>query len=95
MPQRYIFAHLIFARVMVLGLTPLLAEVDAQTRIAFSSDRNGNWDIYVMDTDGKNPRNLTNHPDDDTAPTWFGSAFAVAPTGKKSTRWGWLKQADR
>ena len=30
--------------------------------IAFSSERDGNYEIYVMDTKGKNLQNLTNHP---------------------------------
>jgi Tol biopolymer transport system component len=30
-------------------------------RIAFASQRHCNWDIYVMDADGKNPVNLTNN----------------------------------
>ena len=66
-------------------------------RIAFVSNRTRDFnpDIYVMDADGKNPRNLTNHLEDDTAPAWFGSAFTVAPAGKKLTIWGRLKQVDR
>ena len=66
-------------------------------RIVFVSDReeDANPEIYVMNADGSNPRNLTNHPEDDTAPAWFGSAFAVAPAGKKLTIWGRLKQVDR
>jgi len=31
-------------------------------RIAFMSDRDGNWDIYIMDRDGNNLQNLTNSP---------------------------------
>ena len=109
--------------------------------IAFSSENDGNFDIYVMDADGGNPRRLTNHPEDDWDSSWspdgkritftsdrdrnfeiyvmdanggniqnltnlrFGddsqpacftpnlaiAPAAVAPTGKKPTRWGWLK----
>jgi Tol biopolymer transport system component len=29
------------------------------TRIAFASNRDGDWDIYVMDADGGNVRRLT------------------------------------
>ena len=66
-------------------------------QIVFVSDReaDGNHEIYVMNADGSNPRNLTNHPEDDSAPAWFGSAFVVAPAGKKLTIWGRLKQVER
>ena len=66
-------------------------------QIVFVSDRevDGNHEIYVINADGSNPRNLTNHPEDDSAPAWFGSAFAVAPAGKKLTIWGQLKQVER
>ena len=66
-------------------------------RIVFSSDRKGNhedYEIYVMDADGGNLQNLTNNPHSDGGPAWFGPAFAVAPTGKKFTTWGRLKQID-
>ena len=64
-------------------------------RIAFSSDRGGNRQIYVMDTDGGNQQQLTNHPRNNIGPAWFVPAFAVAPAGKKFTMWGRLKQVDR
>ena len=38
--------------------------------IAFQSWRDRNYEIYVMDADGENPRNLTNHPFKDTEPSW-------------------------
>ena len=46
--------------------------------ISFSSNRTGNYDIYIIDTNGKNPRNLTNHPAYDSTATWApnGRAFA-------------------
>ena len=61
------------------------------------SDRevDGNPDIFVMDADGDNPKNLTNHPEDDLAPAWFGTPFSVAPAGKTLTLWGRIKQTDR
>ena len=61
------------------------------------SDRaaDANPDIYVMNADGSNPQNLTNHPEDDLAPAWFGPAFAVGPAGKKLTIWGQVKQGNR
>ena len=31
-------------------------------RIAFTSNRDGNYEIYVMNADGSHPRNVTSHP---------------------------------
>ncbi len=55
-------------------------------RIAFISDRDRHprrripdWfasEIYVMDADGGNQQNLTNHPSDDSSPSW-------SPDGKR------------
>jgi Tol biopolymer transport system component len=39
-------------------------------RIAFTSDRDGNDEIYVMDQNGAGQMNLTNDPADDSHPTW-------------------------
>ena len=41
-----------------------------QRQIAFSSDRDGNREIYVMDADGGNLRRLTDHPAWDGHPYW-------------------------
>ena len=46
------------------------------TKIAFASYRDENFEIYVMNADGKNSKNLTLHLDDDTFPTW-------SPDGRK------------
>ena len=76
MYRGYNLAHLILAVVVVLGLTLLMVCVDAQARIAFMSDRDWNWEIYVMDNHGGNQRNLTNNPADDRDPSW-------SPDGKR------------
>jgi Tol biopolymer transport system component len=70
-------------------------------RIIFVSTRHGNPEIYTMNADGpQQVRRLTKNPFADRDPTWFDPAFAVAPfavapTGKKITIWGWLKQVDQ
>ena len=53
MQRRTNLTPLILAIVGVLGLTLLMVCVDAQAQIVFSSHRDGNWEIYVMDTDGQ------------------------------------------
>jgi Tol biopolymer transport system component len=45
-----------------------LLSTPSPTRIAFMSDRDGNWEIYIMDRDGGNPINLTNSPARDGIP---------------------------
>jgi Tol biopolymer transport system component len=40
------------------------------SKIAFVTDRDGNFEIYVMDANGTNPVNLTSNAADDTAPAW-------------------------
>ena len=47
-----------------------------RTKIAFTSLRDGNSDIYVMDGDGGNQRRVTLHPARDSLPAW-------SPDGKK------------
>jgi Tol biopolymer transport system component len=41
-----------------------------RTRIAFSSNRNGNYDIYLMDSDGQRLRRLTSSPAHEGDPAW-------------------------
>jgi Tol biopolymer transport system component len=46
------------------------------SRIAFQSDRDGNFEIYVMNADGSSLTRLTNHSSTDVDPTW-------SPDGRK------------
>ena len=39
-------------------------------RIAFTSMRDGNYEVYVMDIDGGNVRRITNHEERDDYATW-------------------------
>ena len=40
------------------------------SRIAFTSDRDGNLEIYVMNADGSGLTNLTNNPAEDLMAAW-------------------------
>jgi len=39
-------------------------------RIIFESNRDGNWEIYIMDSDGQNQARLTQNNHDDRRPCW-------------------------
>ena len=45
--------------------------------IAFSSDRNGNLDVYVVPTEGGQPKQLTFHSADDNVLGWTPDSHAV------------------
>src|SRR5207244_7729324 len=54
-------------------------------RIAFESFLDGNWEIYVMDGDGKNVRNLTNAPNAaDQSPSWSPDGQWIAFQSNRS-----------
>ncbi|MFC1572128.1 protein kinase [Candidatus Eisenbacteria bacterium] len=60
------------------------------TRIAYESDKSGDYEVYIVDTHGGNPFQLTNDPGADGSPSWFpdGSALAFASDrGKGSGVW--------
>jgi TolB protein len=38
--------------------------------IAFQTNRDGNWEIYIMNADGSEPVNLTKNLFDDEMPYW-------------------------
>jgi Tol biopolymer transport system component len=46
--------------------------------IAFSSDRSGNEDVWIMDADGTNLHDLTNDPANDTDPSWSPDGTQLA-----------------
>ena len=85
MQRRYNLTRLILAVVVALVLTSLMVVVDAQARIAFTSNRDGRahvkngfptTDIFVMDADGGNLQRRTNTPGFDNHPSW-------SPDGKR------------
>ena len=49
-----------------------------KSRIVFTSTRDGNLEIYVMDADGGNQERLTNNPAHDVEPDWFPDGRKIA-----------------
>ena len=58
------------------SIYPVFARAPKTEKIAFSSNRRGNWDIYVMNADGSNQVRLTKSPLIDVSPVW-------SPTGEQ------------
>ena len=65
------------------------------TKIAFVSTRDGGYNIYLMDTNGRNVVRLTKTPHgiENENPSWSHGAFAVNPNEKLPISWGELKCA--
>lgn len=54
------------------------AGAPAPGKIAFASDRDGNLEIYVMDTNGSNVARLTDNPGPDITPAWSPDGQRIA-----------------
>jgi len=66
-------------------------------RIAFCSDRGGNWDIYVMPIEGGRPLVVSSSPAHEIHPSWSpdGSKIVFNRRGQVSGRWEmWVVDAD-
>ncbi|MDP2949524.1 MAG: PxKF domain-containing protein [Chloroflexota bacterium] len=50
----------------------------ANGKIVFASDRDGNWEIYVMNADGSGQVKLTNNLADDQFPAWSADGTKIA-----------------
>ncbi len=72
---------------IVITLAPV--SVKAQElltgKIVFGSDRDGNQEIYIMDTDGSNQINLTNDPTPDNNPAWSPDGSRIAFISKRES----------
>jgi hypothetical protein len=77
-----------------LNLLPLLQEgatniqaalAPDRTRIAFSSNRTGGFDLYLMDADGRNPRRLTTETGNEGDPAWTPDGTQIVHTSTRGT----------
>ncbi|MBA3439070.1 MAG: PD40 domain-containing protein [Pyrinomonadaceae bacterium] len=47
-------------------------------RIAFASERSGNFEVFVMNADGTGQQNISNNPSHDSKPTWALAGDRIA-----------------
>lgn len=65
------------------------------TKIAFTSARTGNWDIYLMDSGGGEARQLTDNPTSDGLPAWSPDGNYIAFLSDRDGTWGiYIMRAD-
>ena len=77
MKTTYLFIFSIFTLlVLTLSISPLFAQAPTTPKILFTSARDGNSEIYIMNPDGSEQVRLTQHPAIDQQPVW-------SPTGEQ------------
>ena len=64
--------------VETVSVTAASSAAPASGRIAFASDRDGNWEIYVMNADGSGVTRLTNNDAGDWVPSWSPDGGRIA-----------------
>lgn len=67
------------------------------SQIAFVSDREGGYEIYIIDSDGANPRNLSFNKGQDLWPSWSPDGTTIAYShgaGSRGKRYVYLINAD-
>ncbi len=64
-------------------------------KVAFMSRRTGNWDVYVMDSDGANMQLLTPDASNEGLPTWSPDGRYIAFLSDRNGVWGlWVMNSD-
>ena len=76
MRQKSLFSFFLIFTLLWVNVHLVFAKASATAKIVFSANRNGNREIYLMNPDGSQQVNVTNHPADDITPDW-------SPTGEQ------------
>lgn len=76
---------LLFLTTIIVGCVEPSTTLTINGKIAFGSDRGGESDIYVMDSDGSNLINVTNNSAADFMPVWSPDGNKIAFTSKRDS----------
>ncbi len=64
-------------------------------RLIFMSNRDGNWEIYLVNADGSGLRRLTQSNSSEGMPTWSPDGIAIAYMSDRGGQWGvYLQRLD-
>jgi tetratricopeptide (TPR) repeat protein len=64
-------------------------------KIAFMSNRQGNWEIYIINNDGSGLKRLTNNASNDGLPTWSPNGKTLAFVSNQGGPWAvWAMSPD-
>ena len=97
-----IFSYVISALLVFSGNPAVWAEPPTTAKIVFMSKRDGISEIYMMNPDGSEQVNLTQHPAEDYNPAWspngkhilFSSRSRWNPFGFVSYGPGWHERPE-
>jgi len=67
--------------------TPTPTPLPGASLIAFESNRDGNAEVYVLNTETGESTNLTRHPAEDRAPAWRPDGGAIAFESRRDGNW--------
>ena len=70
-----------------IAATPFVQAGGVQNKIAFTSDRDGNPEIYVMNADGSGQTRLTNNGADDRRPAFSPDGTKIAFASDRDGNW--------
>jgi Tol biopolymer transport system component len=71
----------------VMAASSRYSSTNSAAKIAFSSNRDGNFEIYVMNADGSAQTRLTNNAEWDVSPAWSPDRSKIAFSSRRDGNW--------